>query len=212
GSLETALDFLGRQQQHGRKTVILSDILQTGLDPDALYTKVAGLLQDAGVDRLIGIGEALGRHRERFSLPQKEFYDNTEEFTQEFNPSMFENEAILLKGARPFRFERIGRLLQRQLHDTVLEVNLNAMVHNLNFYKSRLAPGTRIMAMVKAFSYGSGSYEIAGILQFHKVDFLAVAYTDEGVALRRNGATLPIMVMSPEPQSLGTLIDWYLEP
>src|SRR5690606_7175645 len=88
GSLETALDFLGRQQQHGRKTVILSDILQTGLEPDALYPKVAGFLQDAGVDRLIGIGEALGRHRERFSLPQMEFYDNTEEFTQEFNPSM----------------------------------------------------------------------------------------------------------------------------
>lgn len=212
GSLETALDFLGRQQQHERKTVILSDILQTGLEPGTLYSKVAGLLQDAGVDRLIGIGEAIGRHRDRFALPQMEFYDNTEEFTTEFDPAMFGDEAILLKGARSFRFERIGRLLQRQLHDTVLEVNLNAMVHNLNFYKSRLAPGTRIMAMVKAFSYGSGSYEIAGMLEFHRVDYLAVAYADEGAALRQNGVTLPVMVMSPEPQSFETLVESHLEP
>src|SRR3546814_6944931 len=116
-----------------------------------------------------------------------EFYDNTDEFTQGFDPSMFDNEAILLKGARPFRFERIGRILQRQLHDTVLEVNLNAMVPNLNFNKFRLAPGTHIMAMVKDFSYGSGSYEIAYMIQFNIEDYLDVASTAQGATSRQKG-------------------------
>ncbi|QEC53163.1 UDP-N-acetylmuramoyl-tripeptide--D-alanyl-D-alanine ligase [Anseongella ginsenosidimutans] len=212
GSLETALDFLARQQQHPRKTVILSDILQTGLDQEVLYGKVAALLGAAGINRLIAIGEALGRQRGQFSLPQMEFYDNTEEFTRDFRADMFGNEAILLKGARPFRFERISRLLEQKQHETVLEVNLNAMIGNLNFYKSKLAPGTGIMAMVKAFSYGSGSYEIAGMLQFHKVDYLAVAYTDEGAALRQNGIDMPVMVMSPEPPGFETLTGDGLEP
>ncbi|MFS8616435.1 MAG: bifunctional UDP-N-acetylmuramoyl-tripeptide:D-alanyl-D-alanine ligase/alanine racemase [Solitalea sp.] len=212
GSLEAALDFLVRQQQHPRKTVILSDILQTGLNQQVLYEKVSGLLQAAGIDRLIAIGEALGRHRGLFSLSEMQFYDNTEEFTRSFTPSMFGNEAILLKGARPFRFERISRLLEQKQHDTTLEVNLNAMVGNLNFYKSRLSPGTGVMAMVKAFSYGSGSYEIASMLQFHKADYLAVAYADEGVSLRENGIEMPILVMSPEPRSFDALIESGLEP
>lgn len=212
GSLETALDFLGRQRQHKRKTVILSDILQTGLKPEALYKKVAGLLAAADIDRLIAIGEALGRQRALFSLPEMEFYDNTDEFTKTFQPGMFADEAILLKGARPFRFERISRLLEQKLHDTVLEINLSAMVGNLNYYKSKLAPGTAIMAMVKAFSYGSGSYEIAGMLQFHKVDYLAVAYADEGATLRQNGIEIPLMVMSPEPESFPALVNYRLEP
>jgi alanine racemase len=141
-----------------------------------------------------------------------EFYDSTEEFLKHFQPADFHNETILLKGARIFAFEKIVALFGKKVHGTVLEVNLDALVHNLNFYRSKLQPETKIMVMVKAFAYGSGSYEIANTLQFHRVDYLAVAYTDEGVSLRENGISLPIMVMNPSPDSFAQLLRYHLEP
>jgi len=209
-SLSVALDFL-MQQQHPRKTLILSDMLQTGEADTILCQKIARLIAEKKVDRLIGIGQVLYQHAGLFDC-EKEFYLTTDEFIERFQPSRFQHEAILLKGARYFAFERISSLLEQKIHRTVLEINLNALVHNLNFYRSKLRPGTKIVVMVKALSYGSGGYEIASLLEFHKIDYLAVAYVDEGIALRKANITLPIMVMSPEAGSIQSLIDYQLEP
>lgn len=211
GSLTIALDFMNQQKQHRRRTLILSDILQSGKDEVQLYQQVAALLQQKAVHRLIGIGPAISRQKELFAL-EKSFYHDTEEFLRELNYNLFSNETILIKGARSFGFESISRALQQKAHETVLEINLNAVVHNLNLFKSRLKPETKLMVMVKAFSYGSGSFEIANVLQFHRVDYLAVAYADEGVELRKTGITLPIMVMNPEEQSFDAMINYSLEP
>ncbi|MBK5286249.1 MAG: alanine racemase, partial [Bacteroidia bacterium] len=211
GSLSIALDFLNQQKQHPKKTIILSDILQSGKDETQLYTEVASLLNGKNVNRLIGIGESITRQQNLFGM-KKNFYPSTEEFLRDFSSTVFSEETVLLKGARPFGFERISKLLQQKTHETVFEINLNAITHNLNYYRSRLKPSTKIMAMVKAFSYGSGSYEIASMLQFHKADYLAVAYTDEGVELRKAGITMPVMVMNPELQSFETMITYNLEP
>ncbi|MBL4716714.1 MAG: bifunctional UDP-N-acetylmuramoyl-tripeptide:D-alanyl-D-alanine ligase/alanine racemase [Bacteroidia bacterium] len=211
GSLSIALDLLSQQNQHTKKTVILSDILQTGLDEHQLYTSVQELLTQKGVNRLIGIGNSICQNYQCFRI-EKKIYLDTESFLKEFNSFDFNNEAILLKGSRKFKFEKIGHLLQQKDHQTVLEINLNAITHNLNYYRSKLKPSTKIMAMVKAFSYGSGSYEVASLLQYHKVDYLAVAYADEGVALRKSGITMPIMVMNPESQSFNAIIKYKLEP
>lgn len=209
-SLPVALDFL-MQQQHPRKTLILSDMLQTGEPETKLYQKIAQLVAEKKVDRLIGIGQALYQHAGLFGC-EKEFYLTTDEFIDRFQPSKFQHEAILLKGARYFAFERISALLEQKIHRTVLEINLNALVHNLNFYRAKLRPETRIAVMVKALSYGSGGYEIASLLEYHRVDYLAVAYVDEGVALRKANISLPIMVMSPEAGSIQYLFDYLLEP
>ena len=211
GSLRVALDFLNQQKQHKTRSIILSDILQSGKNEEVLYKEVANLLKAKSVDKMIGIGEAISRQEHLFDLP-KQFYKTTEEFLKDFPQQTFRDETILIKGARPFGFEKISKLLQQKAHETILEINLNALVHNLNFYRSRLRPGTRLMAMVKAASYGSGSFEIANILQFHHVDYLAVAYTDEGVDLRKAGITLPIMVMNPEVQSFESMVRHQLEP
>ena len=211
GSLTIALDFMNQQKQHKKRTVVLSDILQSGKDERSLYLQVADLLQQKGINKLIGIGDAIGHQQELFTI-EKQFYKNTEEFLRELNYSAFNNETILIKGARSFGFERISRALQQKAHETVLEINLNAIVHNLNLFKSRLKPETKLMVMVKAFSYGSGSFEIANVLQFHRADYLAVAYADEGVELRKTGITLPIMVMNPEEQSFDAMISYKLEP
>ncbi len=212
GSLAVALDFLNQQQQHVKRTVILSDILQSGRDEKELYTEVASLLKSKNVHRFIGIGAAVSRQHERFVDLPASFFQSTGDFIEAFESSWFHNETILLKGARAFEFENISRLLQQKSHETVLEIDLSAVVHNLNYVRSRLNPGTQLMVMVKAFSYGSGSFEIANILQFHRVNYLAVAYADEGADLRRNGISLPIMVMSPEEQSFDTMILNKLEP
>lgn len=212
GSLAVALDFLNQQQQHPKRTLILSDILQSGRDEHELYAEVASYVKTKGVNRFIGIGSALTRQRELFSDLPCEFFAGTAEFIASFESSWFHNETILLKGARAFEFENISRLLQQKSHETVLEIDLSAMVHNLNYVRSRLNPGTKLMVMVKAFSYGSGSFEIANILQFHRVNYLAVAYADEGSDLRRSGISLPIMVMNPEEQSYDTMIANKLEP
>jgi Alr-MurF fusion protein len=210
-SLSIALDFLNQQKQHRRKTVILSDILQSGRKPDELYADVGRLLIHKGISRIIGIGGEITAQADKFRL-EKSFYPSTEDFLARFPLSFFRDETILLKGARIFGFEKISALLQQKVHETILEINLDAMVHNLNYYRSKLNSGTRIMAMVKAFSYGSGSFEIANLLQFHHVEYLAVAYADEGVELRKSGITLPIMVMNPEEQSFGLLLKHDLEP
>ncbi|KIO75641.1 alanine racemase [Pedobacter lusitanus] len=210
-SLAIALDFLNQQNQHPTKTLILSDLLQTGKADAELYHEISVLLKQKQINRLIGIGEHISSFAAQFDLP-KAFYQSTEEFIEKFPAIPFNNETILVKGARRFEFERISKLLTQKVHGTVLEIDLNALVSNLKFYKSKLKPGVKVMAMVKAFSYGSGSFEIANLLQYHKVDYLAVAYTDEGIALRKAGITLPIMVMSPEPFAFEAILSYKLEP
>jgi Alr-MurF fusion protein len=209
--LAIALDLLLHQPRKGKKTLILSDLLQSGLSEEELYHQVAAMARAKQVDKLIGIGLAIGRHQNKFNF-ESYFYESTEQFLKEFKPDNFRNETILVKGARVFAFENIVTAFQRKIHGTVLEVNLDALVHNLNYYRSRLQPETKIMVMVKAFAYGSGSYEIANVLQFHGVDYLAVAYTDEGVQLRENGISLPIMVMNPSPDSFIKIQQYHLEP
>jgi len=211
GSLAIALDFLNQQKQHPKKTLILSDILQSGRNEETLYREVAELIHKKGVSRLIGIGDGISNQTKQFDV-EKTFYRSTDEFLKEFNNSFFRDETILLKGARAFGFEAISKIIQQKAHETVLEINLNAIVHNLNYFRAKIKSDTKIMAMVKAFSYGSGSFEIANILQFHRVDFLAVAYADEGIELRKAGITMPIMVMNPEEQSYDSMLQYNLEP
>jgi Alr-MurF fusion protein len=210
-SLSIAIDFLLQQNQHGKRTVILSDILQSGQNEMELYSEVARLLEEKHIERIIGIGHAISRQAGRFNI-NKAFFPDTQSFLKHYPLSSFDNEAILLKGARIFEFELINKALQQKSHQTLMEINLNAIVHNLNHFRSMTTAGTGIMAMVKAFSYGSGTFEVANMLQFHHVDYLAVAYADEGVALREAGIRLPIMVMSPEDQGMDTLIKNELEP
>ena len=210
-SLGIALDFLNQQKQHREKVVILSDILQSGQNEDDLYKNVADLLESKGIDRLIGIGPAISRQKDAF-LMKKDFFGSTSEFISSFPFGNFANQSILLKGARVFEFEQISRLLQKKVHETVLEINLDALVENLNYFRTKLPAGTLVMAMVKAFSYGSGGFEIASILQYHNVDYLAVAYADEGVELRNAGINIPIMVMNPEEYAFETMIKHQLEP
>ena len=212
-SLSIALDFLQQQQQHPKRTVIISDILQTGKSNTTLYTEVATILEQKNIHRLIGIGPELIKHKDSFtSIKETSFFNSTLEFKQQFPSLHFNNETILLKGARIFEFEQISHLLEQQSHQTVLEINLNAIAHNLKTYQLQLKQGVKIMAMVKAFSYGSGSFEIANLLQFHKVDYLAVAYADEGVELRKAGIRLPIMVMNAEVGTFDLLVQHNLEP
>lgn len=210
-SLSIALDFLNQQKQHRKKTVILSDILQSGLSDSDLYQEIGQLLELKHIDRIIGIGKSIGKQASAFSM-EKQFFTGTADFLGKFPLASFSNETILLKGARVFEFEQISEVLQQKTHETVLEINLNALVHNLNYYRSLLKPGTKVMAMVKAFSYGSGSYEIANLLQFHHVDYLTVAYADEGVELRKAGINLPIMVMNPDQESFDSMLKHNLEP
>lgn len=213
-SLSIALDFLIQQKQHSKKTVILSDILQSGQGPMTLYKDVANMLAAKEVDRLIGIGTDMSSVSQVIEdiIGECTFFRSTSEFIEHFNELEFDSETILLKGARNFHFESIAALLEAKVHQTVLEINLNAVANNLNTYRNLLDNGTKIMVMVKALSYGSGSYEIASTLQFQHADYLAVAYADEGVTLRKAGITLPIMVMNPEPTSYGKIIANGLEP
>ncbi len=210
-SLSIAIDFLNQQSTHKRRTLILSDILQSGKDSEELYADIAGILKQKNISRVIGIGPSISRQADAFEM-EKAFYPSTEEFMRKFSFTTFSNETILLKGARVFEFEQISKALQQKSHETVLEINLNAMVNNLNYFRSQISPITKIMAMVKAFSYGSGSYEIANLLQFHRVEYLTVAYADEGVELRKAGIILPIMVMNPEEHSFDAMIQHNLEP
>lgn len=214
-SLGIALDMLEQQKQQSATTVILSDMQQTGRAESVLYSEVAGILQERKVNRLIGIGTGLTAHRKLFENNTKleaSFFASTEDFLHHIHEFTFDNEAILLKGARSFAFEKISLLLEQKIHQTVMTVNLTAMNNNLDAFRRRLKAGVRTMAMVKASSYGSGGYEIANALQEQKVDYLTVAYADEGVALRKARIELPIMVMSPATQSFDRMIIWKLEP
>jgi alanine racemase len=210
-SLTIALNFLKQQQQHVKHSLILSDIPESSVANESLYQQIADLVQAAQVSRFIGVGPVISQFSALFPK-NSAFYPNTEALVKDLPSLNFTNEAILIKGARVFAFEQLSAQLVQKVHETVLEINLNALEANLNYYRAQLLPGVKVMAMVKAFSYGSGSAEIANLLQFNRVDYLAVAYADEGIALRQSGITLPIMVMSPEIASIDTLIQYNLEP
>lgn len=213
-SLDIALDFqLSRRAGKPLKTtIIISDILQSGMLPKTLYRKVAELLRRKRVERIIGIGRDLKEYAAAFEIPEKEFYLTTDEFIHSPSIRSFDHELVLLKGSRVFHFERITELLEKKVHETVLEVNLDAVVHNFNYFRSRLRRETKMVCMVKAFGYGAGAYEVARTLQEHRCDYLAVAVADEGEALRKEGITIPIMVMDPEFSSFNTLFEYRLEP
>ena len=210
-SLSIALDTMKQQHQHQRNVVILSDILQSGRSEMDLYAEIAQLLKTKGVDMLIGIGEGISRQANKFDM-ERYFYPNVADFLAHFPFSKFNNQTILLKGARAFEFEQIGMELQEKAHETVLEINFNHLVNNLNHFRSKIKPETKLMVMVKAFGYGSGNLEVSNVLQYHNVDYLTVAFADEGVELRRAGINLPIMVMSPEVNSYDNIIKYHLEP
>ncbi len=212
-SLVIALDFLQQQQQHAKRTLILSDIMQSGKSSGELYADVAAIIEQKGINRFIGIGPEINKQKNAFKdIEQAAFYTSTADFIHQFHAQHFYDETILLKGARIFEFELISHLLEEKIHQTVLEINLNAITHNLKTYQQLLSPDVKLMAMVKAFSYGSGSFEIANLLQFHKVDYLAVAYADEGVELRKAGIGLPIMVMNAEEVTFDVMMQYNLEP
>lgn len=216
-SLEIALNFLAQQAGSNKKTVILSDFLQSSIADELLYRQVMESLVKHKVNRLIGIGEKVTKQlNDQFSRGHNDIdiilFRTTDDFIHQFRSSQFKEEVVLVKGARVFAFEKIVQLLEQKVHQTVLEINLSAIVHNLKEYQRRLKPSTKIMAMVKAFAYGSGGAEIAGILQYHKVDYLGVAYADEGVELRKAGITLPIMVMNPEENAFDAIVEYNLQP
>ena len=209
-SLKIALDFLESQKQYKNKTVILSDIFQSGLSNEELYSKVSQLIVSNKIKRVIGIGETISAFKNKFDNCIT--FKNTADFFLNFNHLNFGNETILVKGARHFQFEDIVAALEKKTHETVLEINLNAISHNLNFYKSKLKPTTKMMVMVKAFGYGNGGFEIAKLLEHHKVDYLGVAFADEGITLKKEGILLPIMVLNPETTSFSAIIQHHLEP
>lgn len=209
-SLSIALDFM---QQHGKgrpSVVVLSDVLQSGLEGRALCTQLNALLATRA-DRLIAVGAELSRHRGAFTLPT-DFFPDTAALLASGILSGLAHAVVLVKGARVFGFENVVAFLQEKTHETVLEVNLNALVANLNYFRGKLNPGVRTMVMVKAFGYGSGMHEVASLLEFNKVDYLAVAYADEGVELRGRGISLPIMVMNPETSAMQAILNHNLEP
>lgn len=211
-SLSIALDFLNQQKQYKIHSLIFSDIIQSGVAPEKLYAEVASLLQQKKIDKFIGIGPDIFSQQKLFKdLKTNAFFKTTDEFLKNIYLSNFHDETILIKGARQFQFEKITHLLEQKVHQTVLSINLNSIVYNLKKYKEKLKPETKIMAMVKAFGYGSGGYEIASILEYNKADYLAVAYADEGIELRNAGITLPIMVMNTDKSVFDSLINYNLE-
>ncbi|WP_394775963.1 bifunctional UDP-N-acetylmuramoyl-tripeptide:D-alanyl-D-alanine ligase/alanine racemase [Flavobacterium sp.] len=210
-SLKIALDFLESQKKkNASKTIILSDIVQSGFSNEELYSKVAQLIADNEINRVIGIGSVIASFAAKF--PNCITFQNTAEFTAQIEILNFQNETILIKGARSFQFEEIVSLLEEKTHETILEINLNSISHNLNYYKSKLAGNVKLMVMVKAFGYGNGGLEIAKLLEHHKVDYLGVAFADEGISLKNGGIKLPIMVLNPESTSFPSIIQYNLEP
>jgi alanine racemase len=210
-SLSIALDTLNMQSQHQRRMVILSDLFQTGMNENQLYKNISNLLKEKKVTGFVGIGPALSRNKELFNLPSR-FFESTEECLAVISSMLIRDEAILIKGSRPFEFEKISAALEEKKHRTRLEINLNALIANLNYYRSLIREDTGMMVMVKALSYGSGSYEIANVLQYQRVDYLGVAIADEGAELRNAGISIPIMVMNPEHESFDMIIRHRLEP
>lgn len=213
-SLDIALDFMSRRPDHaGRKrTLILSDIYQSGKSGEALYKEVSDLAKKRGVQKFIGIGPEISAHADVIDIPEKYFFADCHEFIANSVFTSLHDEVILLKGARRFSFDRLTELLEQKVHETILEVNLSAVVKNLNYYRSFMKPTTKIVCMVKADAYGAGAVEVAKTLQDHRVDYLAVAVADEGVTLRKNGITSNIMIMNPEMTAFKTMFDYDLEP
>lgn len=211
GGVLAALDLMEQQDTRKGRVLILSDLLQSGMEEEELYSEIAALLKRKGIDLFIGIGPALLKNRKLFP-DSSLFYPDTEEFLKQMDRTLFQEKIILIKGSRKFGFERVAQELQLKTHQTRLETDLDAMVHNLNHYRSLLAEGVLTMVMVKALSYGSGNIEIAKLLQYHQVDYLAVAFIDEGVELRKAGIHLPIMVLNPDPSGFGPMLDYMLEP
>ena len=213
-SLDIALDFMNRRpEQKGRKrTLILSDIYQSGMTPETLYREVSVLCEKRGVEKFIGIGPQIKSEANQINIFEKYFFESCEEFIDSIVFNNLRNEVVLIKGARPFGFDHLTELLEQKVHETILEVNLNALVDNLNFYRSFMKPETKIICMVKADAYGAGAVEVAKTLQDHRVDYLAVAVADEGVTLRKAGITQNIMIMNPEMTSFKTMFEYELEP
>ena len=221
-SLDIALDFMQRRSQNNsqlstlnsqlKKTLILSDIFQTGTSPDALYAQVSELAVKRGVDKFIGIGPELTAQADKIQIADKQFFVDVPHFLSSEVFATLRDELILLKGARSFGFDQITEQLEQKVHETILEVNLNAVVENLNYYRSFLKPETKMVCMIKADAYGAGAIEIAKTLQDHRVDYLAVAVADEGVTLRKAGITANIMIMNPEMTAFKTMFDYDLEP
>jgi alanine racemase len=210
-SLEIALDYLNQLTQ-ANKVLILSDIQQSGLLKSELYAKVSQLVSQARLTNFIGIGSDINACSEQFDATISSFFENTQSLLASTALSKLQNEFILIKGARGFQFEAIVNLLSEKKHTTVLEINLNYLTDNLNYFRSLLEPKTDMMVMVKALAYGSGNLEIAKLLEHEKVNYLGVAFTDEGVQLRREGISLPIMVMSPVVEDISRIIEYDLEP
>lgn len=212
-SLDIALDFMNRRPEQGNKpkTLILSDILQTGLPTTELYTQVADMIERRGIDRLIGVGPEISAAHALFNV-KKVFFPTSDALTESGLLDTMSNEMVLIKGSRKFGFEQITAALSLRVHETTLDVNLEAIAENLNFYRSFMKPETKITCMVKASAYGAGSVEIAKTLQDRGVDYLAVAVADEGADLRRAGITTGIIVMNPEMTAFNTLFQYDLEP
>lgn len=210
-SLHIALDYLGVQNQHPQKVLIISDIEQSGYAKPDLYHHIAILIRQKKVDRLIGIGPDIKSFANYFDL-RKDFFLSTSEFLEKFDFSKIQNSSVLLKGARSFGFERISSVLQKQSHQTIMTIDLSAMEYNLNYFKSLLKPTTEMCCMLKAFAYGSGTHEIANLCQYQRVAMIAVAFADEGVELRRDGIHIPILVLNPERESFSQIIEYRLEP
>ncbi len=213
-SLDIALDFMSRRPDHkGRRhTLILSDIFQSGEQPASLYKEVSDLCRKRGVVKFVGIGPQLCAQKDAIQISEKFFFSSVEDFIDSEVFLSLRDEVILLKGARQFGFDQLTELLVRKVHETTLEVNLNAVVANLNYYRSFMKPDTKLVCMIKADGYGAGAVEIAKTLQDHRVDYLAVAVADEGVTLRKNGITSNIMIMNPEMTAFKTMFDYDLEP
>ncbi|MFN4007992.1 MAG: bifunctional UDP-N-acetylmuramoyl-tripeptide:D-alanyl-D-alanine ligase/alanine racemase [Chitinophagaceae bacterium] len=213
-SLTIALDYLQQQAGAGNKIVVLSDVLQAGIPAAQLYTEIGQLLQQFGIRQCIGIGTAIGAHRAILQayVPQCLFFDSITALQQSLTTQHFQQAYVLLKGARQFQFETLHQWLQLQSHQTRLDIHLGAMQHNLQQFRQLLTPGTKLMAVVKAYGYGSGSAEVGRLLQFQKVDYLAVAYADEGVQLRKAGISLPILVLNIDAAAFDALVTYQLEP
>ncbi|MEY3541379.1 MAG: hypothetical protein RLZZ204_191 [Bacteroidota bacterium] len=212
--LLSALDFMGLQNPSWGRSVILSDISGINKDTEKVYAHLSSYLKSKKVIRLYGVGSAIQQYEQLFTENDVDchFFKDTEELLRNIHVSDFRDELVLIKGARNFQFERVGALLENKKHRTRLEVDLSAIAQNLHQYKSSLKPATKLMVMVKAFSYGAGSFEIANLLQYSHVDYIAVAYADEGVELRRAGIRLPIMIMNTEEESFSSLVTYNLEP
>ncbi len=211
-SLKIALDFQDQQNKHLQNALILTDVFQSGKSEAKLYQEIADLVNSKKIERFIGIGPKIKKHQAKFKIKNKTFFSKTSSLTNKIGKLEFNNECILFKGARKFELETVVNSLSQKLHRTSLEINLNALTDNLNVYKKKLKEETKIMAMVKAFSYGAGTFEIANTLQYNKVDYLSVAYTDEGVALRKAGIETPIMVLNPDGNTYQLLLQRKLEP